>query len=100
MDGAPRLNVPAVRRCWRRTWEQLGSNQQTNQQMSTSHYSRPYRPAHVAPNTRKFTVAKIATICALLVADLLALIGSTNLGEALALVCLVIVNLWALNWSK
>lgn len=65
--------------------------------MSTSHYSRPYRPAPVAPNTRKFTAAKLAIIGALLSADMLALIGSTNLGEALALVCLVIVNLWALN---
>jgi hypothetical protein len=68
--------------------------------MSTSHYSRPYRPAPVAPNTRKFTAAKLAIIGALLIADMLALIGSTNLGEALALVCLVIVNLWALNWSR
>ena len=68
--------------------------------MSTSHYSRPYRPTHVAPNTRKFTAAKIATICALLVADLLALIGTTNLGESIALVCLVMVNLWALNCSR
>jgi hypothetical protein len=68
--------------------------------MSTSHYSRPFRGPHHAPNKRKFTAAKLAIIGALLIADMLALIGSTNLGEALALVCLVIVNLWALNWSK
>lgn len=65
--------------------------------MSTSHYSRPYQGPTPPRNTRKWTVAKLATIGALLIVDLLALIGSTNLGEAIALACLVIVNLWALN---
>ena len=74
--------------------------QQTNQQMSTSHYSRPFQGPTPPRNTRKWTVAKLATIGALLVVDLLALIGSTNLGESVALVCLVIVNLWALNCTR
>jgi hypothetical protein len=65
--------------------------------MSTSHYSRPYQGPTPPRNTRKWTVAKLATIGALLIVDLLALIGSTNLGESIALACLVIVNLWALN---
>lgn len=65
--------------------------------MSTSHYSRPYRPAPTAPNRRKHTAVKLVCIGALLITDLLALIASTNLGESLALVCLVIVNLWALT---
>jgi hypothetical protein len=68
--------------------------------MSTSHYSRPYRPQHVAPNTRKHTAAKLATIGALLVVDMLALIGSTDLVESCAFAALVIVNLWALNWTR
>ena len=98
MDGAPRLNVPAVRRCWRRTWEQLGFKQQINQQMSTSHYSsRPFQGPTPPRNTRKHTVAKLAIIGALLIADILAIIGSGNLVESIALVCLVIVNLWALS---
>jgi hypothetical protein len=66
--------------------------------MSTSHYSsRPFQGPTPPRNTRKWTAAKLATIGALLVVDLLALIGSTNLGESIALACLVIVNLWALN---
>ena len=68
--------------------------------MSTSHYSRPFQGPTPPRNTRKFTAAKLAIIGALLIADMLALIGSTNLGEALALVCLVIVNLWALNCTR
>jgi hypothetical protein len=72
--------------------------QQTNQQMSTSHYSsRPFQGPTPPRNTRKWTVAKLATIGALLIVDMLALIGSTNLGESIALACLVIVNLWALS---
>lgn len=65
--------------------------------MSTSHYSRPYQGPIPPRNTRRWTAVKLATIGALLLADLLALVGSTNLGESLALVCLVLVNLWALN---
>jgi hypothetical protein len=68
--------------------------------MSTSHYSRPYRPQSVAPNTRKHTGAKLATIGALLVIDILALIGSQNIVESCAFAALVIVNLWALNWTR
>jgi hypothetical protein len=69
--------------------------------MSTSHYSsRPFQGPTLPRNTRKWTVAKLATIGALLIVDLLALIGSTNLGESIALACLVIVNLWALNYSR
>jgi len=68
--------------------------------MSTSHYSRPYRPQHVAPNTRKHTGLKIATLGTLLIVDMLALIGSTNIVESCAFAALVIVNLWALNWTR
>ena len=68
--------------------------------MSTSHYSRPYSPQAVAPNRRKHTAAKLATIGALLIVDMLALIGSSNLGESIALACLVVVNLWALNFTR
>jgi len=68
--------------------------------MSTSHYSRPYRPRTVAPNTRKHTGLKIATLGTLLIVDMLAMIGSTNIVESCAFAALVIVNLWALNWTR
>lgn len=68
--------------------------------MSTSHYSRPYRPAHVAANRRKHTGLKIATLGTLLIVDMLALIGSQNIVESCAFAALVIVNLWALNWTR
>jgi hypothetical protein len=42
----------------------------------------------------------LATIGALLVVDMLALIGSTDLVESCAFAALVIVNLWALNWTR
>ena len=66
--------------------------------MSTSHYSRPYRAT--PPNTRKHTGLKLATIGTLLLVDTLACIGSTNLVESCAFAALVIVNLWALNWTR
>lgn len=68
--------------------------------MSTSHYSRPYRSQAVAPNRRKHTAAKLATIGTLLVVDMLALIGSTDLVESCAFAALVLINLWALNWTR
>jgi hypothetical protein len=55
-------------------------------------------PPH--PNTRKWTAVKLVTIAALLMIDLLALIGSTSLVESLGLVILVLVNLWALNFTR
>ena len=84
--------------------------------MSTSRYSKPditspsniddYPEPHMKlqfpphPNTRKWTAVKLVTIATLLMIDLLALIGSTNLVESLGLVILVIVNLWALNLTR
>jgi hypothetical protein len=70
--------------------------------MSTSHYSKPHKLdfSSVPPNRRKWTAVKLATIFALLGIDLLALIGTTNLIESMALVILVIVNLWALNCTR
>jgi hypothetical protein len=68
--------------------------------MSTSHYSRPYQGPTSPRNTRKHSVAKLATIGALLIVDMLALIGSTNIVESCAFAALVIVNLWALNWTR
>lgn len=68
--------------------------------MSTSRYSRPYQGPQPPPNTRRWTAVKLATIFALLGIDLLALIGSTNLIDSLALVILVIVNLWAINYTR
>lgn len=68
--------------------------------MSTSHYSRSYRPVTPPPNTRKHTSLKLATIGTLLLVDLLATIGSTNLVESCAFAALIIVNLWALNWTR
>lgn len=68
--------------------------------MSTSHYSRPYRAHTPPPNTRKHTSLKLATIGALLVVDLLACIGSTNLVESCCFAALVIVNLWALTSTR
>lgn len=66
--------------------------------MSTSHYSsRPYRGPQPAPNTRRWTLLKVCTIGALLIADILALAGSRDLVEDLVLVCLVLVNLWAMT---
>lgn len=67
--------------------------------MSTSHYSRAYRPTP-PPNTRRHTSLKLATITVLLVVDVLAIIGSTNLVESCAFAGLVIVNLWALNYTN
>ncbi len=54
----------------------------------------------IQPNTRKWTAVKLVTIAALLMIDLLALIGSGNLIESLGLVVLVIVNLWAINCTR
>lgn len=67
--------------------------------MSTSHYSRSYRPAP-APNTPKRTGTKLAIIGGLLLVDLLACIGANNLAEALTFAGLMVVNLWALSWSR
>lgn len=67
--------------------------------MSTSHYSRPH-VSRVAPNRRRWTAFRLAIIGALLLVDMLALIGSNNLGESLAFAGLVIVNLWALTATK
>jgi hypothetical protein len=85
--------------------------------MSTSRYSKPdiTSPSNtddypepgikldfsaIQPNTRKWTSVKLVTTAALLMIDLLALIGSTNLVESTALVILVLVNLWALNFTR
>ena len=68
--------------------------------MSTSHYSRPYRGPQPSPNTPKRTGLKIAIIGGLLLVDLLACIGANNLGEALTFAGLMVVNLWALSWSR
>lgn len=69
--------------------------------MSTSHYSRSYRPATPPPpNTRKHTSLKLATIGTLLLVDMLALIGSTNLTESCCFAALVIVNMWALTYTR
>ena len=84
--------------------------------MSTSRYSKPditspsntddYPEPHMKlqflphPNSRRWTAVKLVTIAALLMIDLLALIGSTNLVESTALVILVIVNLWAINCTR
>ena len=54
----------------------------------------------IQPNTRRWTAVKLVTIAALLMIDLLALIGSTNLVESTALVILVLVNLWAINCTR
>ena len=85
--------------------------------MSTSRYSKPdiTSPSNtddypepgikldfsaIQPNTRKWTSVKLVTTAALLMIDLLALIGSTNLVESTALVILVLVNLWAINCTR
>lgn len=70
--------------------------------MSTSHYSSrpPYRNLHPAPNTPKRTGTKLAIIGGLLLVDLLACIGANNLGEALIFAGLMLVNLWALSWTR
>lgn len=68
--------------------------------MSTSHYSRPYRVHTSPPNTRKHTAARLATIGTLLLVDLLACIGASNLAEAATFAGLVIVNLWAINYTR
>jgi hypothetical protein len=83
--------------------------------MSTSRYSKPdiTSPSNtddypepgldfsaIQPNTRKWTSVKLVSIAALLMIDLLALIGSGNLIESLGLVILVLVNLWALNFTR
>lgn len=69
--------------------------------MSTSHYSSrpPYRNLHPTPNTPKRTKAKLAIIGGLLVVDLLACIGASNLVEALTFAGLMLVNLWVLSYT-
>jgi hypothetical protein len=64
--------------------------------MSTSHYSRPYQ-GPTPPNRPKRTAWYIAGFGGLLLVDILALGGSTDLGESLILVALTIINLWALD---
>jgi hypothetical protein len=51
----------------------------------------------IQPNTRKWTSVKLVAIAALLFIDLLALIGTNDPAESLALVLLVLVNIWAIN---
>jgi len=51
----------------------------------------------IPPNTRKWTSVKLVSIAALLFIDLLALIGTNDPAESLALVLLVLVNIWAIN---
>jgi hypothetical protein len=85
--------------------------------MSTSRYSKSdvTSPSHtddypepgikldfspIQPNTRRWTAVKLVAIAALLMIDLLTLIGSANLVESTALVILVIVNLWAINCTR
>lgn len=69
--------------------------------MSTSHYSsRPFRGLQGVPNTKRYTKLKYTIIALLLIVDLLALIGSTDIVESLALVLLVLANLWALNYTR
>lgn len=69
--------------------------------MSTSHYSRPpYRGLQPLPNRRKWTLGKLSVIGGLLIIDLLTLIGSKDLTESLILVGLVLVNLWALTYTR
>jgi hypothetical protein len=65
--------------------------------MSTSHYSKPYRPA---PNTRRWTAAKLGTLGALFLIDLLACIGAANLAEALTFAGLMFINLWAISYTR
>ena len=66
--------------------------------MSTSHYSsRPYQGPKPPPNTRKRSGTKIAIISGLFIVDALALIGASNIGEALTFAGLMLVNLWALS---
>jgi hypothetical protein len=85
--------------------------------MSTSRYSKPdiESPSRtddypepgikldfsaIPPNTRRWTAVKLVAIAALLFIDLLALIGTNDPTESLALVLLVLVNLWALNCTR
>jgi len=65
--------------------------------MSTSHYSKPYRSA---PNTRRWTAAKLGTLGALFLIDLLACIGAANLAEALIFAGLMFINLWAISYTR
>ena len=69
--------------------------------MSTSHYSsRPYQGPTPPPNTRKRNGTKIAIISGLFIVDALALIGATNLGEAITFALLMLVNLLALSYAR
>lgn len=68
--------------------------------MSTSHYSRPYQGPNPPPNTRRWTTAKLAIIGGLMLVDLLACIGASNLTEAATFAGLVVVNLWAINYTR
>jgi hypothetical protein len=54
----------------------------------------------VDKNRRRRTKLKYAIIATLLLVDILALIGSTDIVESLVLVLLVFVNLWALNYTR
>lgn len=54
----------------------------------------------VPANTRRWTSVKLVTITALLLIDLLALIGSNDALESVCLVLLVLVNVWAINCTR
>ena len=70
---------------------------------TTDDYPEPHMKLQFPPhpdNTRKWTAVKLVSIAALLFIDLLALIGTNDPAESLALVLLVIVNIWAINCAR
>jgi hypothetical protein len=50
--------------------------------------------------TAKWTPVRLVSIAALLFIDILAIIGSYDIVDTIALVLLVLVNLWALNYAR
>ena len=66
----------------------------------TDDYPEPCMKLQFPPhpeNTRRWTSVKISIISGLFIVDALALIGASNIGEAITFALLMLVNLWALS---
>jgi hypothetical protein len=70
---------------------------------NTDDYPEPHMKLHFPEDkvfTAKWTPVRLVSIAALLFIDILAIIGSYDIVDTIALVLLVLVNLWALNYAR
>ena len=67
--------------------------QQTNKQMSTSHYSRPFQgPQNPPPNKKRHSLWFASGFWMLAVVDMMALAGASDIVEALTFAGLTLIN--------